>query len=100
MVSTNLNRIVVLNVEIVLLTDLRRKIFTFWQIIYLFRISYRCQNGAVAGGMEALLLLLRRMTYPNRLSDLCQLFERPEPGLRLYMPDYIINSAVLLKYIG
>ena len=70
-------------------------------------ISYRCQNGTVAGGVEALLLLLRRMTYPNRLSDLCQLFGRPEPELsmivhevRLYMPDYIINSAVLLKYIG
>ena len=42
---------------------------------------YRCPNGTVVGGLESLLLLLRRLTYPNRLSDLCSLFSRREPEL-------------------
>ena len=44
---------------------------------------YRCPNGTVVGGLESLLLLLRRLTYPNRLSDLCSLFGRPEPELSM-----------------
>lgn len=44
---------------------------------------YRCPNGTVVGGQESLLLLLRRLTYPNRLSDLCSLFGRPEPELSM-----------------
>ena len=35
---------------------------------------YKCGSRTVAGGLEALLILLRRLTYPNRLCDLCQLF--------------------------
>lgn len=42
---------------------------------------YKCPNGTVASGLEAFLILLRRLTYPNRLSDLCLLFGRPEPEL-------------------
>lgn len=44
---------------------------------------YICQNGTVAGGLESFLLLLRRFAYPNRLSDLCSLFGRPEPELSM-----------------
>ena len=44
---------------------------------------YRCPNGTVVGGLESLLLLLRQLIYPNRLSDLCSLFGRPEPELSM-----------------
>ena len=48
---------------------------------------YKCPNGTVAGGLEALLILLRRLTYPNRLCDLCQLFGRPEPELSMIVHE-------------
>ena len=41
----------------------------------------------MAGGLEALLILLRRLTYPNRLCDLCQLFGRPEPELSMIVHE-------------
>lgn len=41
----------------------------------------------MAGGFEALLILLRRLTYPNRLCDLCQLFRRPEPELSMIVHE-------------
>lgn len=44
---------------------------------------YRCPNGTAVGGLESFLLLLRRLTYPNRLSDLCSLFGRSEPELSM-----------------
>ena len=48
---------------------------------------YKCPNGTVAGGLQALLILLRRWTYPNRLCDLCQLFGRPEPELSMIIHE-------------
>ena len=48
---------------------------------------YKCPNGTVAGGLEALLILLRRLTYPNRLCDLCQLFGRPEAELSMIIHE-------------
>ena len=52
--------------------------------------TYCCQNGTVARGMEPIiLLLLRRMTYPNRLLDLCQLFGRPEPELSMIVHEVL-----------
>ena len=56
---------------------------------------YKCPNGTVAGGLEALLILLRRVTYPNRLCDLCQLFGRPEPELSM-----IIHEVTLFFFWG
>ena len=50
---------------------------------------YKCPNGTVAGGLEALLILLRRLTYPNRLCDLGQLFGRPEPELSMIVHEVI-----------
>ena len=41
----------------------------------------------MAGGFEALLILLRRLTYPNRLCDLCQLFRRPELELSMIVHE-------------
>ena len=42
---------------------------------------YRCGQGTKATGMEALLILLRRLSYPIRWCDLRQLFGREEPEL-------------------
>ena len=55
---------------------------------------YKCGSRTVAGGLEALLILLRRLTYPNRLCDLCQLFGRPEPELSM-----IIHEVTLFFYL-
>ncbi|XP_028411590.1 protein ALP1-like isoform X2 [Dendronephthya gigantea] len=52
---------------------------------------YKCPNGTVASGLEAFLILLRRLTYPNRLSDLCFLFGRPEPELSMIVHQ-ILND--------
>ena len=48
---------------------------------------YKCPNGTVAGGLEALLILLRRLTYLNRLCDLCQLIGRPDPELSMIIHE-------------
>lgn len=56
--------------------------------------EYRCGNGSVAGGVESLLLLLRRLTYPNRLSDLCALFGRPEPEISMIIHEVHSDFSV------
>ena len=40
-------------------------------------------NGTIANGMEAILLLLRRMVYLNRLCDLVKLFGRSVPEMSI-----------------
>lgn len=45
--------------------------------------KYRCVQGTVATSMEALLILLRRLVYPNRWCDLIPLFGRSESELSL-----------------
>ena len=52
-----------------------------------------CPNGTVAHGIEGLLIMLRRLVYPNRLSDLTHLFQRSESEL-----SYIINETVRIVY--
>jgi len=44
---------------------------------------YICQQRTHASGMEALMILLRRMVYPNRWCDLMQVFGRSIPELSL-----------------
>ncbi|CAB4023789.1 Hypothetical predicted protein, partial [Paramuricea clavata] len=44
---------------------------------------YTCCQGTVVGGLEALLIMLRRLAYPNRLSDLTPIFARTEYELSL-----------------
>ena len=43
--------------------------------------TYVCKYGTKASGMEALLIMLRRLTYPNRWCDLVPIFGRAEPEL-------------------
>ena len=37
---------------------------------------YTCSQGTVVDGMEALLIMLRRLAYPNRWTDLTHVFGR------------------------
>jgi len=50
---------------------------------------YKCPNGTVANGMEAMLVLLRRLMYPNRLCDLSPLFGRAEPELSMIIHEVL-----------
>lgn len=43
--------------------------------------KYKCDQGTTATGMEALLILLRRLAYPNRLSDLVPFFGHSKSDL-------------------
>ena len=45
--------------------------------------KYRCEQATAATGMEALLILLRRLAYPNRWCDLVPLFGRSECELNI-----------------
>ena len=45
--------------------------------------KYVGYNGTIANGMEAILLLLRRMVYLNRLCDLVKLFGRSVPEMSI-----------------
>ena len=51
-----------------------------------------CSQGTIFGGLEGLCILLRRLAYPRRYSDLLQRFGRPVPGLS-------IISNTVMKYI-
>ena len=44
---------------------------------------YVCSQGTRATGMEALMVLLRRLAYPSRWCDLVSLFGRTEPELSM-----------------
>lgn len=44
---------------------------------------YICQQRTHASGMEALMILLRRLVYPNRLCDLADVFGRSISELSL-----------------
>ena len=45
--------------------------------------KYTCRQGTRATGLEALMIMLRRLTYPNRWSDLVPLFGRSDSQLSL-----------------
>jgi hypothetical protein len=45
--------------------------------------KYTCRQGITATGLEALMIMLRRLTYPNRWSDLVPLFGRSDSELSL-----------------
>ena len=53
--------------------------------------NYICSQGTIATGMEALMVLLRRLAYPNRWSDLVPVFGRTVSELSL-----IFNEVKLL----
>lgn len=52
---------------------------------------YICSQGTIATGIEALMILLRRLAYPNRWSDLVPVFGRTVSELSL-----IFNKVKLL----
>lgn len=45
--------------------------------------SFTCQQGSVCDGMEGLCMLLRRLAYPCRYSDIIPRFGRPTPVLSM-----------------
>lgn len=53
--------------------------------------TYICSQGTIATGMEALMILLRRLAYPNWWSDLLPVFGRTVSELSL-----IFNKVKLL----
>ena len=48
-----------------------------------------CENRTVVEGVDALCILLRRLAYPNRLSDLERVFGRPKSTLSLVIKDTV-----------
>ena len=49
--------------------------------------GFTCVNGNVASGMEALCMLLKRFSYPCRLSDMVPRFGRSIPELSLILSE-------------
>jgi len=45
--------------------------------------SYTSHQGSVFTDMESLVILLRRLSYPNRWCDLVPIFGRTEPELSM-----------------
>jgi len=54
--------------------------------------KYTCYQGTSTTGMEALMIMLRRLVYPNRWCDLVPLFQRAEPELSLIFNEVIKTS--------
>ena len=50
---------------------------------------YICRQRTIATGMEALMILLRRLVYPNRWCDLVAVFGRSESELSLIFNEVI-----------
>ena len=58
---------------------------------------YICSQGIKATGMEALMILSQRLTYPNRLCDLESIFGRQSSELSLiFNKVHIICMFVIL----
>ena len=55
---------------------------------------YTCQQGTRTTGMEALMVMLRRLSYPNRFCDLVATFGGDVPELSLIFSTV---SNLLLK---
>ena len=54
--------------------------------------NIRCSQGSVCDGEEALCLLLKRMCFPCRYSDMAHLFAKPVPVISMItneVLDYI-----------
>ncbi|CAC5375187.1 unnamed protein product [Mytilus coruscus] len=52
-----------------------------------------CNNGTVASGIEGICIVLRRLSYPNRLEDISPIFQRP-----LYELSYILSKTLDIIY--
>lgn len=66
---------------------------------------YKCTQGTTATGMEALMIMLRRFSYPNQLCDLIPLFGRSESELSLilstvsYVPHRLLCFVVVVVFL-
>ena len=60
--------------------------------------NYTCYQGTSSSGMEALMLLLRRLVYPNRWCDLVPLFGRSEPELSMIFNTVRICIFILVFF--
>lgn len=58
---------------------------------------YICDQGTKATGMEALMILLRRLTYPNRLCDLEPIFGRIGSELSLIFNKVLSPSLIRVR---
>ena len=57
--------------------------------------SFTCSNGTVSSGFEALLMFLKRFSYPCRLSDMVPRFGRSIPEMSLILAevtDFIVTT--------
>ena len=57
-----------------------------------YKYQQICSQGTIFGGLEGLCILLRRLAYPCRYSDLLQRFGRPVPELPMI-------SSTVMNYI-
>ena len=57
-----------------------------------YKYQQICSQGTIFGGLEGLCILLRRLAYPCRYSDLLQRFGRPVPELSMI-------SSTVMNYI-
>ena len=61
---------------------------------------FRCSQRSVFGGMEGLCMLLKRLAYPCRYSDMIPRFGRPVPEMSkvaLVVLDWIFNQPFLSR---
>ena len=55
--------------------------------------TYSCVQDTVATGMESMLILLRRLAYPNRWCDLVPLFGRSESELSIIFKTVYLYTS-------
>ncbi|CAH3188639.1 unnamed protein product, partial [Porites evermanni] len=56
---------------------------------------YTGHQGSVFTGIEALMVMLRRLAYPNRLCDLVDIFGRAEPELSIVFNMVTLRHSVM-----
>ena len=67
-----------------------------WQLQSALRLPHRflCRNGTVAGCIEGLCILLRRLAYPIRFTDMIPMFGRSKSELSMIfnnVVDFVFN---------
>lgn len=55
---------------------------------------YDCVQRTKCTGMEALMILLRRLVYPNRWCDLVPVFGRDEPQINEIIKQYCSHTQI------
>ena len=60
--------------------------------------KYMCRLGTVAAGMEALMVMLRLLEYPNRLCDLVALLGRSESELSMIFATLYEHNLALMTH--